>query len=52
MGSGSKFKVYTNYEGIGVGFYISKFPFACTINITVLLWTVMIGIGKGYDASY
>ena len=51
MGSGSKFTVVSHYDAIGLGLYISKFPFALTVNVTFLFWHISLGFGKGYDEN-
>lgn len=48
MGSGERFEVFRS-DGVGFGFYVSRFPFSLTINLNLLLWVVSIGFGKGYD---
>jgi hypothetical protein len=48
MGSGDKFKVWRS-DGFGLGFNVSRFPFALTFNVHVLLWGISLGFGKGYD---
>lgn len=50
MGSGSRFKVirmeaYT----FALGVVFTRFPFAFTVDILLIKWSVMIGFGKGYD---
>lgn len=49
MGSGSKFKFYSDYSGLGIGVGISKFPHTISVNIAFGFWHVYIGFGKGYD---
>jgi hypothetical protein len=48
MGSGNKFTVWKS-EGFGLGFNVSRFPFALTFNLHFLMWGVSLGFGKGYD---
>lgn len=48
MGSGDKFSVW-RAQGVGLGFSVSRFPFALTISVHLLLWGVSLGFGKGYD---
>lgn len=48
MGSGSKFSV-SMIDGIGIGFYVSKFPHQLSININLIKWNIYLGFGKGYD---
>jgi hypothetical protein len=48
MGSGNKFQVW-KADGFGLGFSISRFPFALTISVSLLFWGVSLGFGKGYD---
>lgn len=48
MGSGDRITVY-RARSFGLGFTVSTFPFAVTLNAQVLLWGVSVGFGKGYD---
>lgn len=48
MGSGSRLKFYRNDE-FGIGFGVSRFPFAVTIWMRLTFWNASIGLGKGYD---
>lgn len=48
MGSGNKFSVWRS-DGFGLGLNVSRFPFALTVSVHLLLWGVSIGFGKGYD---
>lgn len=48
MGSGDRIK-FTTSETLGLGLYASRFPFALTIGVHVLMWHLTIGFGKGYD---
>lgn len=50
MGSGSRFTYGWNQDTLGLGFYISRFPFELSIYIVFLFWNLSIGFGKGYDA--
>jgi hypothetical protein len=49
MGSGQRFRFYSNADGLGVGVYVSRFPFALTINVRLLFWGFQLAFGKGYD---
>jgi hypothetical protein len=48
MGSGDRI-TFTSSEAFGIGFNVSRFPFALTINVHLLFWHLSIGIGRGYD---
>lgn len=48
MGSGNRFEVY-KVSGMGLGFNVSRFPFAVTIHLHLLMWGMDLGFGKGYD---
>jgi hypothetical protein len=48
MGSGSRFKV-RSCPGFGLGVYIDTFPFAFSVNITLVVFNITIGLGKAYD---
>lgn len=48
MGSGDKFEIGRN-GGFGFGIIMSRFPHQLSINITLGLWYVYIGFGRGYD---
>lgn len=48
MGSGPKFSIdWCN--GVGLGFYIDRWPHQLSINITLIKFNIYIGFGKGYD---
>jgi len=51
MGSGEKFQV-SLIKGLGLAVYVGTFPHALSITITVLCFSIYIGIGKGYDENY
>lgn len=48
MGSGDRV-VLQRTEAFGFGVNLSRFPFAVTLGIHLLLWHLSIGFGKGYD---
>lgn len=48
MGSGDRIKLYRS-GCFGIGVTLARFPFALTLNILFLFWTLSIGLGKGYD---
>lgn len=48
MGSGSKFQI-NMIKGLGLAVYVNTFPHALSINVTLLCFSIYIGIGKGYD---
>ena len=48
MGSGDRF-IFQRTEAFGLGFNVTRFPFALTINVHVLIWHVSLGFGPGYD---
>ena len=48
MGSGDKFSVDW-MDGVGLGIYVSRFPHALSINISLIKVGIYIGFGKGYD---
>jgi hypothetical protein len=49
MGSGERIKFFRT-DGFGVAIFLSRFPFDLTIAISVMFWTLSIGIGRAYDA--
>lgn len=48
MGSGDRVKFWRSDE-FGLGFGVSRFPFAVTIWLRLTFWGASIGFGKGYD---
>ena len=48
MGSGDKFQ-FNVTDSFGLGFRISRWPHQVSIDLQFLMFTVYIGIGKGYD---
>lgn len=48
MGSGPRFSI-SKMPGVGVGFYINRFPHELSINISLIIINIYIGFGKGYD---
>lgn len=50
MGSGNRLKFHRN-DGFGIGFGVSRFPFAITISVWLLFWVASVGLGKAYDES-
>lgn len=48
MGSGNRFQLHRG-ESFGLGFYVARFPFAFTLGVQVAVWSISIGLGKGYD---
>jgi hypothetical protein len=49
MGSGPRFEINKLNDQVGFGIYISKFPHQLSINISLILFNIYIGFGKGYD---
>jgi hypothetical protein len=49
MGSGSRFEINRLNGQVGLGVYISKFPHQLSINISLIVFNIYIGFGKGYD---
>jgi hypothetical protein len=48
MGSGDRF-TFGVTQSLGLGFYVSRWPFALTIDVQFTWLHVSIGFGKGYD---
>lgn len=49
MGSGERLS-FEQSGGFGFGIFIARFPFALTIGVAFLFWTLTIGLGRAYDA--
>ena len=48
MGSGDRIKVGVATQ-FGVGIWVSRFPFAFTLDLLIGVFYISIGFGKGYD---
>lgn len=49
MGSGPKFDIQWLPPFVGLGFSVGRFPHDISIHLNLLLVSIYLGIGKGYD---
>lgn len=49
MGSGPKFSIDLDTSGVGLGFYVNRFPHQLSISIKLIVINIYMGFGKGYD---